>query len=83
MKEFLFIRIILRMAPKKQRKILLIGLGVTGLASFIYLICRWSSTSCEDHDTQSDFDVERYMGLWYEYARSDNVPFESGSCITA
>ena len=60
-----------------------IGLCATSFASFVYLICRSSSASCADHETQADFDVESYMGLWYEYSRSDNVPFEGGSCITA
>ena len=24
-----------------------------------------------------------YLGLWFEFQRSDNIPFETGTCVTA
>ena len=71
------------MAPSKQRRIHFVGLAVSAAIYLIYLIIRWTGSGCEDHETVSDFDVESYMGLWYEFARSASIPFETGECITA
>ena len=71
------------MALGKQKLILFIGLGVTASITLIYLIIRWTGSSCESHMTVQDFDVVPYLGLWYEFARSDNIPFEEGECVTA
>ena len=71
------------MGVHRQKRILLVGLIVTAVASTVYLICRWSAGGCIDHSTVANFDLAQYLGLWYEFARSENVPFESGECITA
>ena len=67
----------------KQKGILLYGIGGSAAIYIVYLILRWTGTSCESHDTVSAFDVASYMGLWYEFARSKSIPFETGECITA
>ena len=59
------------------------GLITTASVTFIYLMFRWASDGCEPHTTKADFDVTKYMGLWYEFARSIDMPFESGECVTA
>jgi len=39
--------------------------------------------SCPDPPVQQDFDIERYMGKWFEYEKFPNS-FEMGSkCVTA
>ena len=67
----------------KQQIILYSLLLLTFITQLIYLIARWSNNGCMEHTTKEDFDVEAYMGVWYEFARSENIPFETGSCITA
>ena len=62
---------------------MLIGLIISGVASFIYLIIRWAGDGCQDFETVTNFNVDLYMGTWYEYARTENIPFEDGDCITA
>ena len=71
------------MTGKRQKNIFFGGLITTAIAHVTYLICRWTSNGCQDHETKQDFDVGSYMGVWYEFARSENIPFEEGECITA
>ena len=71
------------MATNKQRNILIFGLISTGVMHLVYLIIRWVGKTCQDPVLKQDFDLEKYMGLWYEFARSSDVPFETGECITA
>ena len=68
-------------AASKQKVIFYSCLIGSCLLHFVYLILRWTSSGCEDHTTKEDFDVESYMGTWYEFVRSDNIPFEKGVCI--
>ena len=39
---------------------------------------------CPDIPNQSDFDVTRYTGIWYDYTSNDerNVP-ENANCVAA
>ena len=38
----------------------------------------------KDYKPMESFDVERYMGLWYEIVRDKYIPFELvEECITA
>ena len=63
---------------------LLIGGSVaTGLLATGYIIGRAVSGDCSKPELQADFDINSYLGLWYEFQRSESVPFESGTCIQA
>ena len=39
--------------------------------------------TCEAADLKADFEIERYMGTWFDFARSNNIPFQDGDCGTA
>ena len=41
------------------------------------------STSDSSPQLQANFTIEKYVGKWYEIYRTENIPFESGSDITA
>ena len=29
----------------------------------------------------TNFDLDKYLGTWFELYRAKNVPFESGECV--
>ncbi len=64
-----------------MRTILLIALTITTLSM---ITCDTSFGGCPsvNYELQS-FDPERYLGTWYEVARSKSIPFEKGDCISA
>eukprot|EP00354_Favella_ehrenbergii_P009018 CAMPEP_0170464974 /NCGR_PEP_ID=MMETSP0123-20130129/9491_1 /TAXON_ID=182087 /ORGANISM="Favella ehrenbergii, Strain Fehren 1" /LENGTH=168 /DNA_ID=CAMNT_0010730753 /DNA_START=30 /DNA_END=536 /DNA_ORIENTATION=+ len=39
--------------------------------------------SCQKPDVQQDFDLDRYLGLWYEARRDKDCAYEGGICNTA
>ena len=55
----------------------------------VYLALRLSASTgvigntCGAPDLKQDFDINLYTGLWYEFARSESIPFEDGDCVTA
>ena len=38
---------------------------------------------CEQPKLQKDFDLDRYIGRWYEFYRARSLPFQSQDCGTA
>ena len=39
--------------------------------------------SCQEPEVQQNFDLNRYLGLWYESRRDTDCAYESGICVTA
>ena len=64
---------------------LLIGGGIgTGALALSYIVTRSMIGGCPSVDLQADFSVDKYMGQWFEFERSQNIPFEKGQqCINA
>lgn len=61
-------------------------LSVVVLLSFVIAAqasAGWNLGWCPKPALQSNFDVTRYMGTWYEAARVKNIRFESGDCVSA
>ena len=50
-------------------------IGALGL-----LVASNLTPDCPEFDLQANFNVERYLGLWYEHARDANIKFEKGDC---
>ncbi len=57
---------------------------------FITLLCisvitsDFSFGSCPNVQFELDsLDIDRYLGTWYEVARSKSIPFEKGNCVRA
>lgn len=44
---------------------------------------KWSFGWCPEPELQVSFDVNQYLGTWYEYARDDGIIFEYGGCSQA
>ncbi|XP_049279472.1 apolipoprotein D-like [Anopheles funestus] len=42
-----------------------------------------STGQCQDHPVHVNFDVARYLGLWYEIRRYEQVFQFGGECVTA
>ena len=63
--------------------LLISGLVGTGLLSIGYITTRSVIGGCQKVSLQDNFNVTAYLGLWFEFQRSDNIPFESGTCVTA
>uniref|UniRef100_A0A182NRI3 Apolipoprotein D n=1 Tax=Anopheles dirus TaxID=7168 RepID=A0A182NRI3_9DIPT len=42
-----------------------------------------SAGQCQDHPVHVNFDVARYLGLWYEIRRYEQVFQRDGECVTA
>ena len=53
-----------------------IGLAITAGITTIYLSTVYGAKKCLYPQLQPDFQVEQYVGNWYEFAKSNNVPFE-------
>uniref|UniRef100_A0A182JQH2 Apolipoprotein D n=1 Tax=Anopheles christyi TaxID=43041 RepID=A0A182JQH2_9DIPT len=54
-------------------------LGLVGLTSGQLV----SPGTCPDYPVHLNFDVQRYLGLWYEISRYDQVFQRGGECVTA
>ena len=61
---------------------LTVGLVATGLSTIGYLISRVSQGGCPHPDLQANFEVEKYMGLWYEFEKLPNN-MQFGECTQA
>ena len=59
------------------------GFIATGVTLGGYLASRISTGSCAKPDLQPNFDLDSYLGTWYEMERSSHIKFETGECITA
>lgn len=48
------------------------------------VICdiRWGGCPAVDYELDK-FEVDKYMGTWYEISRSKSIPFEKGDCAQA
>jgi apolipoprotein D and lipocalin family protein len=44
---------------------------------------KFSWGSCPKVTLQSNFELERYMGTWYEILRTKDANFEKGDCVRA
>ncbi|TNV75733.1 hypothetical protein FGO68_gene6621 [Halteria grandinella] len=44
---------------------------------------KWSLGFCPEPALQSSFDIDQYVGTWYEIARDKNIIFEYGDCTQA
>ena len=54
----------------------------TGILVLLYFIARIYDNNmsiCDDPQLEPNFDVNKYMGRWYEMMRED-VWFQSGEC---
>ena len=66
-------------------------LGTAGLAMSIatgvfftsYTTLRVTQGSCPTTTLVSNFDPDRYLGVWYELRRDEDISFETGECVTA
>lgn len=38
---------------------------------------------CPKQQLVANFDINKYLGDWFEYVRDSSMPFESGECSTA
>lgn len=46
--------------------------------------CGFSFGSCpQPKSLEPNFNITKYLGVWYEHARDTSVPFESGICQQA
>ena len=45
--------------------------------------CQWYWGACPDVQLQEPFDITRYVGKWYEYARDKATFYEKGECVQA
>ena len=43
----------------------------------------WSFGGCQNPTTEANFDVDQYVGSWYEAARDSKIIFEYGECTQA
>lgn len=43
----------------------------------------WFGGGCPNAQPQQNFDLDRYLGRWYETYRSKSISFEDGECVTA
>ena len=59
------------------------GAVATAALGISYAITRGVLGDCPNVKLQENFNVNSYMGLWYEFERSSNIPFEKGICINA
>ena len=61
------------------------GVVTTGILGATLIVGRIFSGECPDVETKKDFNlnINSYTGRWYEMQRSFNIPFETGTCITA
>ena len=73
------------MAMSKQRLITVSVFSTLSFAILVaYVVLRTTSNQCStDADYLSSFDATQYMGRWYEVARNQGLPFQSGDCTTA
>ena len=62
---------------------MILGYIGTGALYGGYIASRVIFGSCPKVELQKDFDLERYLGVWYEMKRSESVTFEKGTCVTA
>ena len=38
---------------------------------------------CDRPTLQADYNIEKFLGTWYELKRNYDLPFEGGDCVTA
>ena len=56
----------------------------TGVTWLIWLVMRLTVGGlCERPKLVENFDLDRYVGRWYEFYRSYTVTFEKEECTTA
>eukprot|EP00347_Sterkiella_histriomuscorum_P009704 403340199 len=63
-----------------QKSIIFISatLALLGVTSATY-----SLGACPKPQLQQDFDINRYLGAWFEQARDHSIPWEHGTCPQA
>ena len=59
------------------------GLIGTGIAFGGYLTSRLVTGSCAKPALEPNFDLDLYLGTWFEMERSEAIKFEKGECVTA
>ncbi len=62
---------------------MILGYIGTGVLTGGYIASRVIFGSCPKVELMRDFEVDKYLGTWYEMMRSDSIKFEEGTCITA
>ena len=58
------------------------------IAIFILILVSFTDASfswgrCPTPAKVQNFDLNRYLGIWYENFRDKSIPFESGDCVMA
>ena len=59
------------------------SLGVVTLALFNQVQGAWNWGWCPEMNTKANFDLNRYLGVWYEQKRDKSILFEYGECQQA
>ena len=62
---------------------MILGYIGTGVLYGGYIAARVIFGSCPKVELQKNFDLEKYLGTWYEMKRSESITFEEGTCVTA
>ena len=57
--------------------------GVMTLALLNQVQAGWNWGWCPDMTTKSAFDLNQYLGVWYEQKREKTILFEYGECVQA
>ena len=45
--------------------------------------CGWAWGPCPKAQVMQGFDLDRYVGMWYEQVRDKSVWYETGDCVQA
>ena len=59
------------------------ALAFTFFLSYVCVNATFFWGMCPDVTLQSDFDITKYMGTWYELVRNKDMRFEKGDCDKA
>ena len=58
-------------------------IGVMTLALLNQVQGAWNWGWCPDMTTKANFNLDQYLGVWYEQKRDKSILFEYGECIQA
>ncbi len=60
-----------------------IALVAMTLSALSTVECRWDFWGCPNIQLESSFNLNNYVGMWYEHVRDKNVFYEKGDCVQA
>ena len=57
---------------------------VAGTLSILSTVeCKWDLWGCPNVQLESSFNLNNYVGMWYEHVRDKYVFYETGDCVQA